>query len=236
MDRRAGVSKPLRSGRTRPTDTRLKTWRTVAVLVLCAGTGTPDRAAAQQVVYSTDEVKAAFLYHFGTYVEWPSEVETVTITVLGAPGVASALARFLPGRMIQGRPARFRRLAEIGDLADDQILFIGADRNEQLADLVAAIADRPVLVVTDSPDGLGAGSIVNFRVVDRQVRFEVSLPAAESAGLRLSSRLLSAAMRIETAHTAFPATELARLPDARRAVPPTRRGGPPGAVRRTRPR
>jgi hypothetical protein len=73
---------------------------------------------------------------------------------------------------------------------------------------------RPVLVVTDSPDGLEQGGMVNFQQVDERLRFEISLPRAEEAGLVLSSRLLSAALRVETSQCCAPGRDdgLATVP------------------------
>ena len=162
----------------------------------------PHAHAQQQAAYSEDEVKAAFLYHFGTYVEWPAPAnpasDPITIAVLGAAGVVEQLERFLPEREIQGRPVTVRQLDTIGDLANDEILFIGPEFNGRLSDLIESVGQRPILVVSDAQDGLDHGAMVNFQLVGERVRFEISLPAAQSAGLMLSSRLLSAALRVET--------------------------------------
>jgi hypothetical protein len=162
---------------------------------------------AQEPVYDANEVKAAFLYHFGTYVQWPTETaptDPITIAVLGDAPVAAQLARFLPGRRIAGRPVEARTITRIEELVDDELLFIGSAHNARLAEITAAIAMRPVLIVTDSPDGLEQGAMVNFQQVDERVRFEISLPRAEESGLVLSSRLLSAALRVETSQCCVP--------------------------------
>lgn len=175
-----------------------RSWR--VLLAALAGLGLGEPAPAQQDVYP-EQVKAAFLYHFGTYVQWSDvdDLDTIAIAVLGADDVAGELAEFLPGRRIQSRPAGVRRIRSVIELDEERILFIGADESERIGEHVAALAGRPVLTVTDAPDGLADGAMINFRLVDRQVRFEISLPAAQEAGLMLSSRLLSAAMRVETA-------------------------------------
>jgi hypothetical protein len=162
---------------------------------------------AQEPVYDANEVKAAFLYHFGTYVQWPTQAaltDPITIAVLGDAEVTAQLARFLPGRRIEGRPVEARAITRIEELADDELLFIGSAHNANLAEITATIAMRPVLVVTDSPDGLEQGGMVNFQQVDERLRFEISLPRAEEAGLVLSSRLLSAALRVETSQCCVP--------------------------------
>src|SRR5690606_18117596 len=159
----------------------------------------PTTAAASSA-YSEVEIKAAFLYNFGSYVQWPRDAgaaDPITFAVLNAPGVEEALRRLVQGRTLQNRPVRIRRLRSINELDDEEILFIGPAENFQLRQLVAAV-NGPTLIVTDAPDGLELGSMINFQLVDRRVRFEVRLPAAEAAGLMLSARLLSAALRVET--------------------------------------
>jgi hypothetical protein len=177
----------------------------MAVALLCAAA--PAWFAAAQDLptpaepYAVTEVKAAFLYHFGTYVQWPEEMTTsaaMTIAVLGDAEVAAELARLLPGREIQGRPARVRRLRGIEELAGEEVLYIGPAENERLTEILAHVGERPTLVVTDAPDGLAAGGMINFRLVDDRVRFEIAVRPAERAGLTLSSRLLGAAERVET--------------------------------------
>jgi hypothetical protein len=167
------------------------------VVLLLAGAA---HAPAQQAVYDANQVKAAFLYHFGTYVQWPvAGAGPITIAVLGDAAVAAHLAQFLPGRSIEDRVVEVRALERIEDLADDELLFVGSAHNARLAQVLAAVDRRPVLVVTDAPDGLDHGAMVNFQLVDSRVRFEISVPRAEEAGLMLSSRLLAAALRVETA-------------------------------------
>jgi hypothetical protein len=156
-------------------------------------------AWGQEGGYDASEVKAAFLYHFGTYVQWPAAApatDPITIVVLGDEAVAAHLARFLPGRQISGRPVQARVITGVEELADEEILFIGRANNPRLAQITAAVARRPILVVADAPDGLERGAMVNFQEVDARVRFEISLPRADEAGLVLSSRLLAAALRV----------------------------------------
>lgn len=174
-------------------------WLSVGMLVIAMPA---ERGHAQDAVYSAERVKAAFLYHFATYVNWPESADLTdafTIAVLGAEPVAAELERFLPGHTIQGRPMEVHRLRTIRDLNSEEMLFIGADENNRLEDHLEGIASRPMLVVTDEPEGLRKGSMINFRIVEDRVRFEISLHAAQRAGLELSSRLLSAAMSVDTA-------------------------------------
>lgn len=177
-------------------------WRTFIRLAAAALLAMPALdAVAQDAVYDANQVKAAFLYHFGTYVQWPTaapETDAITIAVLDEPAVAVQLAEFLPGRRIAGRAVEVISIDSIDEVGSAEILFIGQRQNDRLAEVIAELEQRPTLVVTDADDGLDRGAMVNFKIVDSRVRFEISVPRAEEAGLRLSSRLLSAALRVET--------------------------------------
>lgn len=176
--------------------------RVLAALVLPLLFAAALAGAEEQAVYSAANVKAAFLYHFATYVNWPENAtsdDVFRIAVLGADLVSDELEEFLPGRTLNGLPMEVHRLGSIEDLGEDEVLFIGRGENRHLEKLLDALASRPVLVVTDEPDGLREGAMINFRIVDERVRFEISLRAAQRSGLELSSRLLSAAMSVESA-------------------------------------
>jgi hypothetical protein len=147
-----------------------------------------------------EEVKAAFLFRFGEYVEWPEPAHEgpVIIAVLGDPAVAAQLRRILPGRHLQGRPVEVHELMQVQESEDADILFLGAGVGEALKRTVAAATRHPnrMLVVTDAPDGLEAGAAINFVIKENRVRFEVSPAAAAAEGLKLSSRLLAVADRV----------------------------------------
>lgn len=154
--------------------------------------------AADEPVYSPAAVKAAFLHRFASYVTWPGEPaadDPFTIAVAGADDVAEQLESLLPGLTIQNRPARIRRVAAADDLAGVHILYVGHPV-QRARSLIVAAANKPILTVTDDNDGLTTGSVINFVQVGRNIRFEISLPAAERSHLRIDSGLLSVAARV----------------------------------------
>jgi len=185
--------------RDRPAN--LQTRRGVLKLFACsAGMALIAGKAFGDELYSENAVKAAFLYRFCGYVTWPAQTPQeshFTIALLGADAVAQELERIASGRTIHGLPARVRRIGSIGELGNAQMLFVGLGSVDALQEEIGRIAQRPVLVVTDTPGGLDAGSTLNFLLVDRRVRFEVSLVAANRAGLKISAELLSVAARVE---------------------------------------
>lgn len=155
---------------------------------------------ARSAEFSEDVVKAAYLYRFAGYIEWPARGSTdtpFTIDVLGAPGIARELRRLLPGHPINGRVARVQEITGNRDLGNAQIVYIAAGHADLVRTLVPQSSDASILVVTDEDGGLSAGSTLNFLTIDRNVRFEVSLSAAERWRLRISSDLLGVAIRVQ---------------------------------------
>jgi YfiR/HmsC-like len=150
--------------------------------------------------YSEDAVKAAYLYRFVGYVSWPSEGsggKPFTIAVLDAPGVARELRRLLPGHPISGGVAQVREITRVQDAVTAQVLYIGAGHPDFLRALNSGAVSKSILLVTDEAGGLQSGSVLNFLNIDHRVRFEVSLTAADRVHLKISSDLLSIAIRVQ---------------------------------------
>jgi hypothetical protein len=172
-------------------------------LLLCAGLLPMLCAPALSAdeLYSVDAVKAAFLMRLTGYVQWPAQNPPAlpfTIAVLGADGLAAQLQMLLRERHVRDSPAEVRQIRSIQELGNAQVVYLGSDIDLKLRRMIEAVADRPVLVVTDSEHGMELGSAVTFLVVDHRVRFEISLPAAERAGLSIGSELLAVALRVQT--------------------------------------
>ncbi|SFF85914.1 protein of unknown function [Duganella sp. CF458] len=142
-------------------------------------------------------VKAAFLYKFLGYMEFPSDPgPSLAVGVLGADDVAAELAQITSGRNVGNRSISVRKLGEGDALGGLNLLFVGGDAALPEAAQRAAEKNGTV-IVTERDGGLQSGSVINFRLVDERVRFEVSLPAAERCNVRLSSRLLSVAYYVQ---------------------------------------
>jgi hypothetical protein len=153
------------------------------------------------MVVTEDAVKAAYLYKFASYVDWPSDspegLQTpLAIGVLGAPDFASELASITANRQVNGRSIVVRALRSTDALENLHVLFIDSAEADRLDQLLSPTLGRPILTVTESVDALTAGSIINFVVTGERVRFEISLAQAELSGLRLDSRLLAVAENV----------------------------------------
>ena len=167
-----------------------------AFLAAATALGQGDRALEPQI-------KAAFLYKFGGFIEWPAAAfaradTSFSIGVLGADGVAAELERVVTGRTVQGRAITVQRLKRGDPVTGLHLLFVGQPEAGRLPEILSAAKGLPLLVVTETEDALTRGSMINFITVDDKVRFDVALPQAERGQLRISSRLLAVARKVIT--------------------------------------
>ena len=145
-------------------------------------------------------VKAAFLYKFAGYVEWPAasfpQPDTpFVIGVMASDEVSAELEKLVVGRQVNNRRVVPRRVRAGDPLQGLHMLFVG--RTEPtLRHALAAAQQQRILTVTEGDRGLEAGSAISFVTVEDRVGFEVSIDAAERSGLRISSRMLAVARRV----------------------------------------
>jgi hypothetical protein len=171
-----------------------------AVGALFAG----SRARAQEIPSLLESsVKAAYLYKFSGYVEWPpacfeSATAPLVFGVIGDPEVADELERQTKVRSPGQRPVTVMRLRAFDHLPPIHVLFIGRSQADRLSALIRTAHERPILVITDTEHAVAQGSMINFNTIEGHVRFEVGLGAARQARLTLSSRLLAVAVTVDT--------------------------------------
>jgi hypothetical protein len=173
--------------------------------LLCAaglafGVATPPSVAEDSIGLER-RVKAAYLYKFAAYVEWPSPAVSTpdapfTIAIVGDDELATDVERVCIDRTINGHRIVVRRLDPGASIDGAQIVFIGRNQADRLEHILATAPIAPCLVVTETDGALTRGSIINFVLVDAHVRFEISQAAAGVRGLNLSSRLLAVAVSV----------------------------------------
>jgi len=168
--------------------------RLMMMIVLAAGIAL--RLPAQQL----DEyhVKAAFLYNFTKFIDWPTEAfatpgEPFTICVLGEDPFGRSLDDVVAGRVIAGRPVVIRRVSDAGQTGGCQILFVTPSSSKRVVSILATFKHPGVLTVGESGNSRSEGLIINFTLKGGKVRFEIDLVAAADEKLRFNSRLLSLA-------------------------------------------
>jgi len=166
----------------------------------------PGRAAAQAAAASDEllehEVKAAFVFKFGEFVDWPEPVYSgpgapFTIAVLGADPIADVLEQLGRQRRINGRPVVVRRLQRAEAIPRAQIVFIAATESERLRAVADNLKAASVLTVTETTRPSQPSGVINFVIRDNRVRFEIDADAAEQSGLKISSKVLSLAVFVK---------------------------------------
>jgi hypothetical protein len=170
----------------------------VAGLALCA-TLVPG---AGEAPFSEYQVKSTWLLNFARFVEWPATAfpnakAPFVVGILGRGPIGTDLEQVFAEKSVKGRAFEIRRLTPDSDVTGCHILFVTASEKRRFADTLAKIAGGPVLTVGETGEFLEQGGIVNFLLKDKTVRFEISLTAAQAAGLKLEVNLLKVAVAVQ---------------------------------------
>jgi hypothetical protein len=157
--------------------------------------------SAQSNVSSEYQVKAAFLFHFAQFVDWPPEAfkdagAPLTYCTVGEDPFHGALDASMSGKTIDGRPVRVLHFKLAQDIQYCQILFLGAPEKKSLAAMLVNLGASPVLTVGESQNFIEQGGMIGFLWEDNKVHFEINLEAAERAKLKISARLLTLAKTV----------------------------------------
>jgi len=150
----------------------------------------PSAAQTSSVEY---EVKAAFLYNFAKFVDWPARSfgrlnEAFTICVADE-GFAGALEKVVQGETLNARRLAGRRIASPENMMGCHIIYIDSSRSRLIADM-NALRDTPVLTVGETEEFINEGGMIRFIETGHRIHFQVNADAIERSPLKLSSRLL----------------------------------------------
>ncbi len=162
----------------------------VAAVALYICIGIPE-AHAQ----SEDQIKAAFLFNFARYVEWPASAfsgpeDAVKICMAGAASFADVVTQTVSGKSVENRPVAVTAVATLSGLSGCHILYVGDDLAANPAEVAASVSGSNVFTVADRAGFARGGGIANFIRANKKIRFEINPSAAKKAGLKVSSRLL----------------------------------------------
>lgn len=172
-------------------------WREAAILaaIVCLLAGSGARAAQSATEY---QVKAAYLFNFLKFVEWPDEPGADphgkwVIGFVGDTPVSDELARLVEGKNVLGRELQVRKLQVAENLRGCNILFISETEKKRLPAILAALRGSSVLTVGDTDSFIGSGGMVAFVVEDSRVKVAIDVGATGRARLKVSSKLLALA-------------------------------------------
>jgi uncharacterized protein DUF4154 len=183
------------------TSRRHRLLEALAALVIASITAAGGQSDGPAPAPTEYEVKAAFLYNFARFVEWPPEAqraEPFVIAVLGRDPFGTALDEAVSGKTVAGRPIQVRRASRVEDVGDAQMVFVAATEGPNVPAILKALERPGVLTVGDAEGFVERGGTINFTLQSRRVRFEINPVRAEQAGLKVSSQLLKLATLVVT--------------------------------------
>jgi hypothetical protein len=169
-------------------------------IVLALALASPGLCAAQQA--SEYDIKAVYLYNFLLFITWPpSEAQAFVVGIVGDDPFGKAFQE-VEGKTIKGseRRLQIKRFGRYGSregLEGCNILFISASEKGNFESITAAVKNKPVLTVAESPGFLARGGMINLVVINDKVRWEINRTRIEEAGLKLTAQLLKSAVKVE---------------------------------------
>ena len=172
---------------------RIKMKRARISILIFLVLGSAGATNAQALGISREyEIKVAFLYNFGKYVDWPTDDKSAfTIGVVGRDPFGKSLDKLAQTKTLGERRITIRRIRKPADFGECHILFFPRDTPAELAQFVLAKArQEPCLIVGEKPGFAESGGTVNFFVQNNRVRFEINPSVAKERNLRISSKLL----------------------------------------------
>jgi hypothetical protein len=192
----AGASAPVR--RSRPSGFRTA-WTAVLIGLALHSLGVRNCGGAEPT--KEYQIKAAFLYNFTKFVEWPAErfadeSAPFVIGVFGKSPIGAELQNIVKGRKVNGREIQIKQVDSTGEAAGCQLLYFSPAADGSVAEALGAIKTAGVLTVGDTERFIRAGGTINFVLEGDKVRFEINTAAAETAGLKISAQLQKLAKTI----------------------------------------
>ena len=144
------------------------------------------------------EIKAAFLFNFANFVEWPSKTpandnSTFIIGICGDNPFGDSLNKTVSGKTVNGRKIEIKYFKSSRDLKPCHILFVSTSEDNHLAKISNAAKDWHMLTVGETSNFTRNGGIIGFLVEDKKIKFEINTANAKKAELKISSKLLKLA-------------------------------------------
>jgi hypothetical protein len=155
---------------------------------------------AQESQPTEYQIKAAFLFNFAKFVEWPpaafaEATSPMVIGVLGENPFRDDLERTIQGKTINNRPLVIKEFRSPAEATNCHVLFISTSEKQRLPEILKSLHGTSVLTVGETDRFIETGGMINFVAEGNKIRFQINEVAAESAGLKISSKLLSLASR-----------------------------------------
>jgi hypothetical protein len=172
------------------------------VALLSCACSPVDRAQSEPL--GEYQLKAAFLFNFAKFIDWPatsfsSPQSPFSICILGTDPFGHAMDDVLRDKSVDNRPVAISRLKNVAQVKQCHMVFVSQSETAHLADIIQQLRGARVLLVGESDGFAAAGGMIQFTREDNHVRFLINPEAADRAGLKVSSKLLSLARVVHDA-------------------------------------
>jgi hypothetical protein len=161
-------------------------------------------AAVAGAIGQSDEyqVKAAFLFNFAKFVEWPAKSfskpsDPIVICILGQNPFGDRLSAAIQGKVWEGRAFTVHLIADLLPKSRCQILFVNSSEQQHFRSIAGNLKGSGTLTVGETPGFIDDGGIINLKLEGGKIHFEINVDAAEEAQLSVSSKLLSLAQIVK---------------------------------------
>jgi len=173
-------------------------WLALLATVCCASGPVAWPAAAQSSEPTEYQVKAAFLFNFTKFVDWPESVfadahAPIVLGIVGEDPFDGDLGQIVAGQMVKGRAISIRKYRFGEDLRHCQILFVGSSEQMHIPNILLSVQGASILTVSDVDQFADSGGVMQFVVEQSRVHFIVNWDAAMRAHLEISAKLLALA-------------------------------------------
>jgi len=163
--------------------------------------GTSAAVSAQARVPSEYEMKAAFLFHFAQFVEWPQTAfknvnSPLVYCTVGDDPFQGVLETTFKGKTIGTHSLQVKHFKRISEVQGCHVVFLGKPTEMSILEELASLKGSPVLTVGESNQFVDDDGMIGFRLEGSKVRFEINLDSAEKGHLKISAKLLAVAKRV----------------------------------------
>jgi len=153
---------------------------------------------AQETPPSEYQLKAAFLYNFAKFIDWPpstfsSSQAPFAICILGTDPFGMAIDETLRGKTVADHPVVVRRARDVSEVRRCQIVFVSSQEKQPVSGILDALQGQNVLIVGEADHFADSGGTIQLFIEGGHIRFAINTVAAENAGLHISSKLLALA-------------------------------------------
>lgn len=168
-------------------------WLLAVLLIISQPFTSPLAHADEMLEY---QVKAAFIYNFIAFTQWPESTEpAINLCLYGEDYFGQEIDK-LQNKSVGTRSIKVVRIRNSDQLLKCQVIFFSKSVNNTMADIISNLESNPILMLADSPNAISQGVTINMSLVNEKIVFEINLGIARKAGLDISSKLLQLAVKV----------------------------------------